>query len=241
VPYVRKRNRFFASAPLWNLTAQHLQRTPRRARTGTPWSPVSVVIGRFNRAPLLRPATHHLRKQQFLPTIAIAEVLEDVAQPVHLAALHSAVSPKVARTAFRRTFEPSRMTSRLRSVQRPRLCRLARRSWQTRAFSVEPSLAPRREHDREPLYCPVAALLQPRLVPWSRTRALMRPAGFPRRTSVSAAGTSAAIGCDRASRWTFRGTRLVRPLRTGTSTTSATRLRAGTKRSRPSTARRVEA
>ena len=39
----------------------------------------------------------------------------------------SAASPKIVRTAFRRAFEPSRITSRL-NVRRPRLCRFARRS-----------------------------------------------------------------------------------------------------------------
>ena len=37
-------------------------------------------------------------------------------------------APKMARTALRNAFEPSRMTRRLRSVRRPRLCRFARRS-----------------------------------------------------------------------------------------------------------------
>jgi transposase-like protein len=40
----------------------------------------------------------------------------------------SAASPKTARTALRSAFEPSRMTRRLRSVRRPWLWRLARRS-----------------------------------------------------------------------------------------------------------------
>ena len=39
----------------------------------------------------------------------------------------SAASPKVARTALRSAFEPSRITSRLRSVRRPRLWRFASR------------------------------------------------------------------------------------------------------------------
>ncbi len=46
------------------------------------------------------------------------------------------------RTALRSAFEPSRITSRLRSVRRPRLWRFASRLWHTVLFSVEPSQRP---------------------------------------------------------------------------------------------------
>ena len=128
-----------------------------------------------------------------------------------------AAGPKVWVTAVWSAFAPSRITSRLRSVRSPRLCRFVSRPWHTVVFSVEPS------HRPSACFRPVWSMPRATTMQWLPT--CTPSISSPTRSRSSSGVTRQASNCAWVCATNRRLTALLLVPRVRTSAPSGSRLR----------------